>query len=192
MSSAAIPAPVLADRIPKSVAREVGLVVGLVVLTALAAQVRIPLPFSPAPISGQTFAILLGAAALGPVRSVIGQTAYIGIGIVGVPVFSGMTSGWEVMVGATGGYIVGFVVASAVVGAMARRRMDRSARGMAASFVIGSLVIYAFGLPWLMVVTGWSFSEAFWPAVGVFVIGDTIKAALAAGLVPSVWRLVDR
>lgn len=192
MSSTAIPAPVLADRIPKSVAREIGLVLGLVVLTALAAQVRIPLPFSPAPISGQTFAVLLGAAALGPVRSSIGQLSYIGVGVVGVPVFSGWSSGWEVMTGATGGYIVGFVFASAIVGAMARRRMDRTARGMAAAFVIGSLVIYAMGVPWLMAVTGYSLTQSLWVGAAVFVVGDVVKAVIAAGLVPYAWKLTER
>jgi biotin transport system substrate-specific component len=192
MSSAVAPAPVLADRIPKSAVREVALVLGLVALTALAAQVRIPLPFTPAPITGQTFAVLLGAAALGPLRASTAQVLYIGVGVAGMPVFSGFDSGWEVMTGATGGYIVGFVVASVVVGAMARRRMDRSPVGMAAAFVVGSLVIYAFGVPWMAATTPFSLTEALWLGAGVFVVGDVIKAVLAGGLLPSAWRLAER
>lgn len=191
MSSVAVPAPVLADRIPRSVAREVLLVGGLVVLTALMAQVRIPLPFSPAPITGQTFAVLLGAAALGPLRGSVGQLLYIGVGVLGVPVFAGFDRGLEVMAGATGGYIVGFVLASAVVGAMARRRMDRRPAGMAAAYVVGSLIIYAIGVPWMAAVADFTLAHALWVGAGIFVIGDVIKAVLVARLVPAAWRLVE-
>lgn len=192
MSSVAVPAPVLADRIPKSVVREVALVVGLVALTAAAAQVRVPVPFSPVPITGQTFAVLLGAAAIGPLRSSVAQLLYLTIGALGLPVFTGFESGWQIMAGATGGYIVGFVVASAVVGAMARRGMDRRPAGMAGAFIVGSLVIYAIGVPWMAVVTGLPLAQALWSGAAIFVIGDAVKAALAAGLLPSAWRLIDR
>lgn len=192
MSSVAVPAPVLADRLPKSVVRDIALVGGLVVLTAVMAQVRIPVPFSPAPITGQTFAVLLGAAALGPLRGSIAQVLYIAVGLVGMPVFTGFESGWQVLQGLTGGYIVGFVVASVVVGAMARRRMDRSPLGMAATFVVGSSVIYAFGVPWLAAVAGFTLGQALWSGLVVFLVGDAIKAALAGALLPSAWRLADR
>src|SRR5690606_6284160 len=119
--------PVLADLLPRSLVRDVGLVVGGTLLTAVFAQVVVPLPFSPVPLSASTFAVLLTAAALGPLRGVLSQGLYLLGGLVGLPFFAGAESGWTYVSGATGGYIVGYVVAAAVVGACARRGMDRRA-----------------------------------------------------------------
>lgn len=192
------PRQVLADLIPaessraRAIARDVTLVVAVAALTALAAQVRVPLPFSPVPVTGQTFAVLLGAAALGPVRGAAAQALYVAVGLIGVPVFAEGASGVQVLFGATGGYLIGFVLSGAVVGALARRGMDRGVLGTVLAYVAGSLVIYAIGMPWLAVVAGVDAGAAFAMGVAPFLIGDAIKAVLAGALLPSAWRLTGR
>ncbi len=183
------PRPVLADLLPRAVLRDVVLVIAAALLTALCAQIRIPLPFSPVPLTGQTFAVLLTAAALGPVRGVAGQVLYVLLGLAGLPFFTGGESGWAYASGATGGYLVGFVVAAAVVGLCARRRLDRTPLGTVVAFVLGTLVIYAFGVPWLAATTDFTPAEALRNGALVFLPGDAIKAVLAAGLLPAAWRL---
>ncbi|PZR54307.1 biotin transporter BioY [Xylanimonas oleitrophica] len=198
MTTAALPlhpAPaVLADLLPagtraRAIARDVALVAGLALLTALAAQVRVPVPGLPVPVTGQTFAVLLGAAALGPVRGALAQVLYIGVGVAGMPVFTGGASGWEVIVGASGGYIVGFVLASLAVGALARRGADRRVLGAAGAYAVGTLTVYAVGVPWLAVVAGMDPAQALWGGLAVFLPGDVLKAVLAAALLPAAWRL---
>ncbi|RPF20065.1 biotin transporter BioY [Myceligenerans xiligouense] len=189
------PRRVLADLIPaessraRAIARDVTLVVAVAAITALAAQIRVPIPGLPVPITGQTFAVLLGAAALGPLRGTAAQVLYVGVGLVGFPVYAGGGAGAEVLLGASGGYLIGFVAASAVVGALARRGLDRGVLGTVLAFAAGSAVIYAIGVPWLAVVAGMSPGEAFAAGAGVFLIGDAIKAALAGVLLPAAWRL---
>ena len=181
---------VLADYAPDVALRNVMMVAGGVLLTALAAQVSVPLPFTPVPVSGQTFAVLALAAAFGPGRAVITQAAYWAVGLVGVPVFADASGGVQVAFGATGGYLVGFMAASLVVGTMARRGLDRSPLTMVAAWAAGSLTIYAFALPWLAVVTGSGLSETLAMGLYPFVVGDIVKAALAALAVPGLWKLV--
>ncbi|MBW3605528.1 MAG: biotin transporter BioY [Actinobacteria bacterium] len=183
---------VLADLVPGAVARDVGLVLAVAGLTALAAQIRIPLPGSPVPITGSTFAVLLGAAALGPLRGSIAQAVYVALGLAGLPVFTNAESGVAYFTGATGGYLVGFVVASVVVGALARRGAGRRMLGAALAFAAGSLVIYALGVPWLVRVTGMPLGEALWLGAGVFLAGDAIKALAAGALLPAAWRVARR
>jgi biotin transport system substrate-specific component len=193
MTSASLPLGhrrVLADLIPGALVRDAALVVAVAAITALAAQVRIPIePLSPVPITGSTFAVLLGAAALGPLRGSLAQALYVAVGIAGLPVFTGWSSGWAYFTSATGGYLVGFVVASAVVGALARRGLDRRVPGAAVAFAVGSGVIYFLGVPWLMHVTGMPLREALVAGAGVFIVGDLIKAAAAGALLPAAWRV---
>jgi biotin transport system substrate-specific component len=194
MTSAALPVPlarprrVLADVLPGSLVRDVALVVGVAALTALAAQLRIPIPGLPVPVTGQTFAVLLGAAALGPVRGSLAQVLYVGLGLAGLPVFTGGASGWEAVAGASGGYLLGFVAASAVVGALARRGADRRVLSTVAAYAAGTAVIYAFGVPWLAAVAGMPLSAALTAGAVVFLPGDAIKAVVAGALLPAVWR----
>lgn len=183
---------VLADLVPGALVRDAGLVLAVVALTALAAQLRVPLPGSPVPITGSTFAVLLGAAALGPLRGGIAQAMYVALGLAGLPVFTDGASGVEYFVGATGGYLVGFVVASVVVGELARRGADRRFLGAALAFAAGSLAIYALGVPWLIRVTGMPVGEALWLGAGVFLLGDAVKAAAAGALLPTAWRIARR
>lgn len=192
MTSASLPLGhrrVLADLVPGALLRDAVLVVAVAAITAVAAQVRIPIELSPVPITGSTFAVLLGGAALGPLRGSLAQALYVAVGIAGLPVFTGGASGWAYFTGATAGYLVGFVVASAVVGALARRGMDRRVPGAAVAFAVGSVVIYLFGVPWLMQVSGMPLREAVVAGAGVFVVGDLLKAAAAAALLPAAWRI---
>jgi biotin transport system substrate-specific component len=184
--------PVLADLLPGAVVRDAGLIVAVAALTALAAQLRIPLPGSPVPITGQTFAVLLGAAALGPLRGSAAQVLYLTLGAIGLPIFTGGESGVAYAFGATGGYLVGFVVASLVVGALARRGADRRVLGAVAALVAGTIVIYALGVPWLIVATGMPVTAALWNGAAVFVLGDAVKALAAGALLPAAWRLAER
>lgn len=192
MSSTTLPRPVLADLVPGERVRDAALVLGLVGMTALSAQVVIPLPFTPVPISGQTFAVLLGAAAIGPGRGSVAQLLYLLLGAVGLPFFAEGTSGVEVMYGATGGYLVGFVVANLVVGLCARRGWDRSPVGVLAAFALGNLAIYLLGVSWLSYRTGLALPEAVDAGLTPFLVGDVLKALAAAGLLPLAWRLTRR
>lgn len=180
---------VLADLIPGTVARDLALVIGAAILTGLAAQISVPLPFTPVPLSLQTFTVLLAGAALGPMRGGLGMTVYLVAGMAGVPWFSEQRSGWDF---ASFGYIVGFVLAAALVGALARRGADRTVMGTAGLMVVGNLVIYALGVPWLM--ASLSIDPVRAVALGVvpFLIGDGLKIAVAAGLLPGAWRLAGR
>jgi biotin transport system substrate-specific component len=195
MSSAdatANPRLVLADLLPRAAARDVALVVGAALLTAVCAQLAIPLGFSPVPVTGQTFAVLLTGAALGPVRGAAGQALYVLLGLVGLPFYSDASSGPDVLFGATGGYLIGFVVAAWLTGALAKRGLDRDVRTASLAFLAGSIVIFAFGVPWLAVVADLSLSEAIVQGFLPFIPGGLLKAALAAGLLPAAWRLTRR
>lgn len=167
-------------------------VVAIALLTAVAAQVRVPLPFTPVPITGSTFAVVLGGAALGMRAGAASQLLYLALGAVGLPVFTEASGGWQVFLGATGGYLVGFLLAAALVGWLAEQRYDRRFVTAVWLFALGNLVIYAVGVPWLMAVTGFGPGEAIAKGVVPFLAGDLLKIAAAAGLTPAAWRLVGR
>lgn len=192
MSIAPVPArPVLADRVlPRSLAVDAALVAGGAALTAGLAQVAVPL--WPVPITGQTLAVLLVGASLGAVRATASMVLYALVGALGLPVFSDATGGLAVLGGPTGGYIVGFVLAAAATGWLARRRFDRTLlRGLLA-FVAGSAVVFAVGLPWLHAVLGGSWAATLQGGLYPFVLGGLIKAAIAALVLRGAWALVDR
>lgn len=187
MTSAAIARRVL----PRSRVNSVLLVVGAAALTALAAQWEIHLPFTPVPVTGQTFAVLLTGAALGMRLGAAGQGLYVVAGALGMPVYSGGGAGWEAARAAgTTGYLVGFVVAAGVVGFMAERRQDRTFPTMFTAFIVGSFIIYGFGVIGLMIIFDMSINEAIVAGVVPFVFGDLIKAAAAGLLLPASWKLI--
>ena len=190
MTAAIAPRPrVLADLLPGALLRDVLLVVGAAGLTGLCAQISIPLPFTPVPITLQTFAVLLSGAALGPWRGGAAMLLYLLAGVAGVPWFANQSSGYSGDVLYTFGYIIGFVVAAAVVGALASRGADRTVSGTVAIMVVGNLIIYAFGVPWLMATAGMPLFVALEAGLWPFVVGDALKIALAAGLLPMAWRV---
>jgi biotin transport system substrate-specific component len=178
---------VLADLVPGALVRDIALVVGAAAITGLAAQVSIPLPFTPVPISLQTFTVLLSGAAFGPIRGGMGMGLYLVAGVAGVPWFSEQRSGFDFP---SFGYIVGFVLAAIVVGWLARRGLDRSVPGTIGMMVLGNLVIYALGVSWLANSLAVDLPTALELGAWPFLIGDALKIALAAGLLPAAWWLV--
>ena len=195
MSTVAISAPpaVLADAvIPAATWRDAVVVLGGALLVALAAQIQIPLPFTPVPLSGQTFAVSLVGASLGSRRGALSLVVYLLIGALGAPFYAGGTGGVATLFGPTVGYLLGFVGAAAAIGALAERRADRRPLTAFFSFLTSSLIIFACGVAGLMITLDLSLADAFVLGVLPFIPGDLIKSALAAGILPGSWRLVER
>ena len=189
MSTQAVTGVLVDSWATKSRVRNAVLVLGLTGFTALSAQVAIPLPFTPVPLTLQTFAVLAGAAALGAERAVLAQILYITLAVAGAPVLAGGASGREVVVGATGGYLIGFVLASYVVGKVSSRGASTKSSTTALAFVAGSFVIYALGAPWLAYTTGNTITWAVINGVAPFLVGDLIKAVAAGAVLPLAWKL---
>ncbi|WP_431951763.1 biotin transporter BioY [Actinacidiphila sp. bgisy167] len=195
MASAVTPAsavrthPVLADLIPASRLRDVALVVGGAALTGLAAQLSVPVPGSPVPVTGQTFAALLVGTALGARRGFLALALYAVAGVAGVPWFAEGSSG---AAAPSFGYILGMALAAALVGALARRGADRGVWRMAGVMVAGSAVTYAVGVPYLALAAHLSPSQALAMGLTPYLIGDALKAALAMGALPAAWKLAGR
>jgi biotin transport system substrate-specific component len=164
-----------------------------VLLVALSAQVTFHLPGTPVPISGQTFAVLLVGSAYGATRGVTTIALYLAVGIVGLPVFSSGTSGWEQVSGATGGYLVGMLIAAGIAGLLAQRGLDRKVSSAVASMLTGNVVIYVFGLAWLYhELPNATFTSTLEAGLYPFVVGDLVKVYLAGALLPGAWSLVRR
>lgn len=164
-----------------------------VTLLALSAQVVIHLPWTPVPVTGQTFGVLLVGGAYGATRGFATLAAYLVVGGLGVGVFADQSSGWDVLrlSSATGGYLVGMLVAAALVGWLADRGWDRNAVRSFPAMVLGNIVIYAFGFVWLQHALGTTASQTWHLGVQPFLWGDAVKILLAAGLLPAAWKLVD-
>ncbi len=178
--------------------------IGGSVLLAGLAQVSVQLSFTPVPITGQTLGVLLIGAAYGPALGAATILLYLGWAIAGLPVFApdadgSHATGLDVLAlaGATGGYLWGFVVASALVGWLARRGWDRTIRSSIGALLLGSIAIYAIGVPWLHhalgVVTDGPSDVRTTLELGLypFLVGDTVKLLLAAGLLPLAWRALQ-
>ncbi|MBE0415783.1 MAG: biotin transporter BioY [Dehalococcoidia bacterium] len=175
-----------------TLARDALLILGFCAVTALCAQIAFYI--GPVPITGQTFAVLLAGALLGSKRGAISQLTYLGVGAMGAPVFAGWHGGPAVLLGPTGGYLIGFVAAAFVVGFLAERGWDRRFWSMALAMLIGNIVIYAFGLPWLAFWLDRFATESSVLSVGLypFIPGDLFKLVLAAVALPSGWAMVNR
>ncbi len=192
----AVGRPTLADRIvSRSLATDLVLIAAGAALTAVAAQVAVPL--WPVPITGQTLAVLLVGVTLGAVRGALSLTLYAVLGIVGLPVFSEQSSGWSVVAGPTGGYIIGFVFAAAFTGWLAQREWDRRPAWAFLAFLAGSVIPFAFGLPWLAAALGNlgldnDLNAVLTAGLYPFIIGGVIKAALGAGIISLAWLGVRR
>jgi biotin transport system substrate-specific component len=183
----------LIDRvIPRSAINNVALILSGAVFTAYAAQLVIPM--WPVPMTAQTLAVLLVGSVLGATRGAISLIVYFSMGAVGLPVFSAATS---LSFGPTFGYLVGFIAAAAVVGYLSQRGWHRSVAGVLGSFVIANSVIYLFGLPWLAFALGGfgaANDVASVAAAGLvpFILGDVIKMAVAAALLPLAWKFLGK
>lgn len=177
---------------PRSRAITAALVFGFALFTAAMAQLVIPLGFTPVPITGQTLAVLLAGGVLGAKAGAASQALYVVMGAVGLPFFADAKGGWTVATGSTAGYLIGFVVAAWLVGRLAERDQDRSVATALGAFLLGSVTIYLFGVPWLANVIGADWNRAAELGAYPFIAGDLVKVAIAGGLLPTAWRLVDR
>jgi biotin transport system substrate-specific component len=181
-------------------ARHVALVVAGAILIALTANLWVPIPGSPVPLTGQTFSVLLVGGALGLRRGLLATLLYLAIGFF-LPVYAEQTSGIQriavvdggtLVLGATGGYLLGFAIAAALVGRLAELGWDRHIGGALGAMAIGNVVIYAIGLPWLMASTGMTAQSAVANGLTPFLLTDVIKLAIAAGVFPIAWWVVGR
>lgn len=182
-------------------ARDLVLVSAGALLIALSTTVSTRLPDNPVPITGQTFGVLLAAGALGGRRSIGAAALYLLIGVIGLPAFADGKGGFAVIagvsegrlvLGATGGYLIGFVLACAVVGRLAERRWDRRLPSALGAMLLGNAVIYLVGLPWLAAATGFSADETIAKGLLPFLIGDALKILFAGAALPAAWWLVGR
>ena len=166
---------------------DAALIIGGSSLLALSAQIAVGYPI---PITAQTFAVLMIAALLGPGRAVLCVLAYIAEGAAGLPVFAQGKAGFLVLLGPTGGYLVGFVAAAFVVGLLARNGWDRRIGTTVLAMIIGNVLIYAFGILWLSHLVG--LEAALAGGLYPFIAGDLLKIVLAAAILPSAWKLLSR
>jgi biotin transport system substrate-specific component len=172
--------------------RDLGLVLAGTALLVLGSRLSLPLLTTPVPITLQTLAVLLVGGALGLRRGAFSTGLFVLLGVAGVPVFADSKHGLDVILGATGGYLLGFVLAAALVGRLAELGWDRHIGGSIGMNLIGSLLIYAVGVPWLAVALQKSLGDAIGLGVVPFLIGDAVKLLLAAGAFPVTWWVVGR
>jgi biotin transport system substrate-specific component len=166
---------------------DLALIIGGSLLVALSAQIAVGYPV---PITAQTFAVLMLAALLGPARAALCLLAYIAEGAAGLPVFAQGKAGFAALLGPTGGYLIGFVPAAYLVGFLARKGWDRRISTTIIAMIFGNGIIYAFGLLWLSGLVG--LHSALAGGLYPFIPGDLLKIALAAALLPSAWKLLER
>lgn len=189
--SLAIGRPTLADRIfARGIIMDVVLVAAGAALTAIAAQVVVPL--WPVPITGQTLAVLLVGSSLGALRGTLSMLLYAVLGIAGLPVFSEASSGMSIILGPTGGYIIGFVFAAAFTGWIAQRSWDRKILRSILGFLGGTVVTFAIGLPWLSYTLGLNLEQTLNAGLYPFIIGGIVKMVIAASVMTLGWRFFER
>jgi biotin transport system substrate-specific component len=176
--------------------RDILLILAGTAVVSLLAQVSIP--WYPVPFTGQTLAVLLVGGMLGALRGALSLAVYFAIGALGAPIFSEQAGGWDIITGATGGYIIGFILAAGAVGWLCERGADRRVVSMIGVLLLGNVLIYAIGVPWLAnwspagdgVTLGWS--QAYELGVQPFILGDLLKLAIVAAILPAGWALLQR
>ena len=175
-----------------TVASQISLILTGTVFLAVMAQISIPIPGSPVPLTGQTLGVLLLGTAYGAGLGFSTIAFYLLIGMAGAPIFSSGTSGIERIVGPTGGYLVGMLISSLVLGTLAGRKWDQKIKTVIPTMIIGNSIIFAIGLLWLHQYTGqtwlWTFDKGFTP----FIFGEIIKIAIASTALPAVWKYVAK
>lgn len=190
------PQPTLADELlPRGAnrtwLRDVLLILGCTGIVAASARVSIPLPFTPVPVTGQTFGVLFTGALLGSRRGALALLLYLAEGACGLPVFAGGAAGFARFLGPTGGYLISYPLAAGLVGWLAERGWDRRPHGMLGAMVLASVVIFGLGTAWLSLFVG-GLVPALVQGVLPFLPGDAVKAALAGVLLPGAWALTGR
>jgi biotin transport system substrate-specific component len=161
-------------------------------LMAGVAQISIPLPFTPVPITGQTFGVLLVGASLGPLLGASSMLLYVLMGAVGLPFYAQHSGGWKIVTGATGGYLLSYFVAAAAVGYLAERGWDKKIGSAIGAMLTGNVIIYLVGLPWLSLRLHTGLTKTLTLGLYPFIPGDMIKLYLAAAALPGAWWVVRR
>lgn len=193
-----VPAPALVDRLPGTWVRDAVLVTGGIGLLAASAQVAIPLPFTPVPITGQTFAVLLLGAGYGWRRGLVTMLGYLTVGMAGAAVFSPdpatgrARTGVQMLHAPSAGYIVGMLLTVGLLGWLTSRAWDRRLRTSVAQMLAASVVIYAVGLPWLAWSAHLTLEQTLVKGLLPFLVGDGLKLLLSACALPTAWRLTRR
>lgn len=172
--------------------RHLALILLGALLIALGAQVSFVIPGTPVPVTGQTFGVLVAGGALGFRRGIASAVLYVALGIVGLPLFALGGTGPSVLFGVLGGYLIGFVLAAAIVGRLAELGWDRNLAGSIGAMVLGEVAIYAVAVPWLAVAGSLSLGDAVAKGMTPFLLGDAVKMLLAAGAFPVAWWIVGR
>jgi biotin transport system substrate-specific component len=190
-STAIVPTLVRPSNRIAALAADAVLVALGVALIGASAQFSIHLPHTPVPITGQTFAVVLVGASLGSLRGTASAMLYLWLGVAGAPIYAHHDSGWDVITSASGGYIVGFVLAATASGLLAERGWDRRFSSAIGAMLTGNVIIYLVGLPWLAVVLNTNLEKTLEYGLYPFVPGDLFKLYLAAALLPAAWRLVE-
>lgn len=171
-----------------AVARDAALIVAGALVIAALAQVRILLPDNPIPVTGQTLAVLLTAASLGPVRGMLASLTYVVLGLF-LPFYAGGREGVDVLFGASGGYLIGFIPAAFLIGLAAKYGMDRQPWKAIPLFIGAQLFIFGIGVPWLGMVAGYDLGTAIAKGFTPFVVAELVKAAIAGVVLPVAWGL---
>ncbi len=172
--------------------RDLGLVLAGVALMILGSRISMPLPGNPVPFTLQTLAVLIVGGSLGLRRGAISVGLFVVLGIVGLPVFAESRGGLQVILGTSGGYLVGFIAAGALVGRLAELGWDRHIGGSVGMNLLGTAMIYLVGVPWLAVAGGLSAADAVRFGLVPFLAADVVKLLVAAGAFPAAWWVVGR
>ena len=168
------------------------LVIGGVIFLGLLAQVAVPVPGSPVPVTGQTLGVLLVGTSYGATLGFATFATYLLVAIAGAPIFAGQGFGIAHLTGATGGYLIGMLISTYVLGSLAHKRLDQKFITALPSMLIGSVITFTFGLLWLHQFTGKSWGWTISAGLTPFIIGEAIKIAIAGTSFPTLWRLVNR
>jgi len=175
-----------------TVVTQISLILGGTVFLAAMAQISFPIPGSPVPFTGQTLGVLLLGTAYGASLGFSTVAFYLLMGIAGAPIFASGSHGFEKIAGATGGYLVGMLVSSLILGALAGRKWDQRIKTVIPTMIIGNVIIFTFGLIWLHQYSGQSWSWAIEKGLTPFILAEFIKIAIASTALPGVWRLVAK
>jgi biotin transport system substrate-specific component len=171
---------------------QISLILGGTIFLAVMAQISFPIPGSPVPFTGQTLGVLLLGTAYGASLGFSTVAFYQLMGIAGAPIFASGSHGFEKIAGATGGYLVGMLIASLVLGALAGRKWDQKIKTVIPTMIIGNVIIFTAGLIWLHQYTGQSWSWTVDKGLTPFILAEFIKIAIASTALPAVWRLVAK
>jgi biotin transport system substrate-specific component len=175
-----------------SAVTQISLILTGTVFLALMAQISFPIPGSPVPFTGQTLGVLLLGTAYGASLGFSTMAFYLLMGILGAPIFASGSHGLEKIVGATGGYLVGMLISTLVLGALAGRKWDQKIKTVIPTMIIGNSIVFTFGLIWLHQYTGQSWAWTFEKGLTPFIFGELLKIAIASTTLPVVWRFVSK